>query len=323
MLNSVSFPDILNCSSCNSDLTLKGFNIFVCSSCDQKWVMKSGVFTLESKLHYSDSFGLQWNKFEKTQLDSYQMQGRSEQRLLEETGWEPESIKNKLILDAGCGAGRFSEIVLKFGGRVVSIDASSAVFSARRNLAFANSLVIQSDLVCTPLKDASFELIFCIGVLQHTELPKDIVRELLRLLAPNGEIVFTFYENKGWRTRLYSKYLVRPLTRRVAPDRLLRLVEKTSLIWFPVTHKLFSLPLGIGRLFSYLIPIANYVGNTYWSKSHAREEAILDTFDMLSPRFDRPIKKSQLRDWVRDSGYTVSELPVSPKFGTLKFKKVI
>ena len=323
MINEEVFPELLNCSACFLDLILQDTDIYVCASCKQKWVMNGAILTLENKLHYSSSFGLQWNKFEKTQLDSYQGQGRSKQRLLEESGWEPELIKNKLVLDAGCGAGRFSEVVLELGGKVVSVDASSAVYSARRNLDFRNSFIIQSDLVCTPLKSSTFDFIFCIGVLQHTESPKDIVRELLRLLAPNGEIIFTFYENKGWRTRLYSKYLVRPLTRRVAPERLLRLIEKSSLFWFPVTHKLFSLPMGMGRLFSYLLPIANYVGNTYWSKNHAREEAILDTFDMLSPRFDRPIKKSQLRDWVRDSGYTVSELPVSPKFGTLKFKKVV
>ena len=322
MLNYISFIEILSCSVCHSNFQRHDKGELACNGCKATWGMQEGVLTPHKTDHYAYSFGIQWNKFEKTQLDSYQLQNRSEYRLLSESGWAKTFLKDKYILDAGCGAGRFSEIALKYHGRVISIDASSAVFTARKNLTSKNSLVIQSDLEKIPIASASMDLVFCIGVLQHTKGPNLVVRELLRVLSPEGEIVFTFYENKGLRTKLYSKYLIRPFTRRIPPALLLQFIEKTSGFWFPITKLLFSIPYGIGKLIAYTIPIANYVNFSYLSNEHAREEAILDTFDMLSPKYDCPITKSELRHWVSKSGFSTIELPVNPKFGTLKFKKV-
>lgn len=318
----VKFSEVLNCSLCHARFKDQGERELECKGCGNRWKMQDEVLTPDNTTHYARSFGIQWNKFERTQLDSYQRQNRSEHRLLNESGWTPDFLGGKLILDAGCGAGRFSEIALKHNGRVISVDASSAVFAARRNLKRNDSLIIQSDLEQIPVVTASVDLVFCIGVLQHTQNPQNIIKELLRVLCPQGEIVFTFYENRGMRTKLYSKYLIRPLTRRLPPEIFLKFLDKSSVFWFPITKLLFSIPYGIGRFFAYVVPIANYVNYSYLSKKHAKEEAILDTFDMLSPKYDRPITKSELRKWVSTSGFSSLELPVSTKFGTLKFKKL-
>jgi hypothetical protein len=71
-----------------------------------------------------------------------------------------------------------------------------------------------------------------------------------------------------------------------------------------------------------LIPIANYVEYKYVDPKIARDEAILDTFDMLSPSYDKPIKKSEIHSWVADSGTTVQGLPEKPIHGTMRFKRV-
>jgi hypothetical protein len=97
---------------------------------------------------------------------------------------------------------------------------------------------------------------------------------------------------------------------------------KSSVVWFPVTSWLFKLPQPFSRFFRFIIPIANYVEYTYESREDALSEAILDTFDMLSPAYDRPIKKSTILKWVRDSGFNVTQLPHKPKFGTMRFKKI-
>ena len=53
----------------------------------------------------------------------------------------------------------------------------------------------------------------------------------------------------------------------------------------------------------------------------ALSEAILDTFDMLSPAYDRPIKKSAILKWIGETGVEMKQLPHRPVFGTLRFKK--
>ena len=316
------FLNDLMCPNCKNSFSDFFEETIVCNQCNLKFEFSQGVLTNSEVAHYSGSFGLQWNEFKRTQLDSFTGAPRSRNRFIDETGWTQETLFGKFVMDAGCGAGRFAEVALNLGANLVALDASSAIYAASKNLQSSETLFIKSDLSSTPLRSEIFNYIYCIGVLQHTSNPRDILNELLRLLATNGEIVLTFYENQGLRTKLYSKYLVRPLTRRIPPKILLKTITITSRIWFPITHFLFLLPFPWGKLFSYLIPVANYVDFQYPTKELARQEAILDTFDMLSPKFDNPLKKSEIREWVANSEFDMVELPVKVAKGTLKFKKL-
>ncbi|HEX2025655.1 MAG TPA: class I SAM-dependent methyltransferase, partial [Actinomycetota bacterium] len=117
--------------------------------------------------------------------------------------------------------------------------------------------------------------------------PIDSARALVRFLPPKGRFAFTIYGRAPW-TKLYSKYWVRPLTTRMEPQRLLHLVERAMPVLYPTTSALFRLPM-LGHLFRFLIPVANYVEKDDLPRSIRYEEAILDTFDMLSPRYDNPV----------------------------------
>jgi hypothetical protein len=55
------------------------------------------------------SFGMQWNRFRTTQLDSHTGTNISRERLYDTTGWDWSAIRGKRVLDAGCGAGRFAD----------------------------------------------------------------------------------------------------------------------------------------------------------------------------------------------------------------------
>ena len=194
--------------------------------------------------------------------------------------------------------------------------------ASKQNLSAEDKLIIQGDLAALPILDETFDFIYCIGVLQHTSEPAKIVKELLRCLKIGGEITLTFYENSSWHVLWYSKYLVRPLTKRLPKALLLKVIEKTSPLWFPLTSFLFSLPENLSRIFRFLIPIANYVEYKYTNPKIARDEAILDTFDMLSPSYDKPIKKSEIQSWITESGIGIEVLPEKPDHGTMRFKRV-
>ena len=322
MNSSRHFLNLLMCPNCKNSFSDFSEETIVCNQCNRKFEIIRGVLTNSEVTHYSGSFGLQWNEFKRTQLDSFTGATRSMNRFIDETGWNQETLSGKFVLDAGCGAGRFAEVALRLGSKLVAVDASDASFAASENLQNRDAFFIKSDLSATPLRSGTFGYIFCIGVLQHTSHPRSIVQELLRLLSPNGEIVLTFYENRGLRTKLYSKYLIRPITTRIPSKTLLDIISKTSKMWFPITSLLFARPFPLGKFFSYMIPVANYVDVWYPTKELARQEAILDTFDMLSPQFDNPIKKSQIRSWIRESGQNLTELKTTVKNGTLKFKKL-
>jgi 2-polyprenyl-3-methyl-5-hydroxy-6-metoxy-1,4-benzoquinol methylase/uncharacterized protein YbaR (Trm112 family) len=317
----MAYFDLIECLKCKTDLSRQDDH-YLCGRCNQTFPIRNNVPRFVPLENYAGSFGLQWNQFEKTQIDSSIKTNRSESRFLDETLWDSDVLNGKYVLDAGCGAGRFSEIALKFGAKLIAVDFSSAVDTAYKNLKSDSKLVIQADLSYLPIKSNSLDYIYCIGVLQHTKNPESIVGELVRCLKPDGELTLTFYENSSWHVKLYSKYLLRPFTKRIPTHLLLKLLIKTSVVWFPVTSWLFKLPQPISRVFRFIIPIANYVEYAYESREDALSEAILDTFDMLSPAYDRPIKKSTILKWVERTGVEMKQLAHNPLFGTMRFKKI-
>ena len=311
----------LSCPGCKRRLEDSGSQLR-CTTCSRDFPVIGEIPRFVPKENYAESFGLQWNRFASTQIDSKVGTTRSENRFREETLWDESQLAGKLVLDAGCGSGRFSEIALKLGASLIAVDYSSAVEASKQNLSAPDKLIVQGDLAALPVLDQTFDFIYCIGVLQHTSEPARIVKELLRCLKIGGEITLTFYENSSWHVLWYSKYVVRPLTKRLPKTLLLKIIERTSSLWFPLTSFLFSLPGNLSRGFRFLIPIANYVEYKYVNPKIARDEAILDTFDMLSPSYDKPIKKSEIHSWVADSGITVQVLPEKPIHGTMRFKRV-
>jgi ubiquinone/menaquinone biosynthesis C-methylase UbiE len=277
----------------------------VCDTCASVIETSKHVIDFLSDSPIAESFGFQWNKFPRVQLDSFSLDKRSEERFRLETNWDSTILGGKLVLDAGCGSGRFSEVAIKDGAHLIALDASEAVFAAQNNLAKnQNVIFVRADLRRLPFEDGVFDFVYCIGVLQHTSNPWQCIEELSRVTSVGGQIALTFYEKKIW-TRLYSKYLVRPLTKRVPKALLLRLISSTSVIWFPITNRLFRLPGFFGKVFRFVIPVANYVDYTYTNSELQKVEAILDTFDMLSPEFDSPLKKTVVLDKLKSHNFVI------------------
>ncbi len=218
------------------------------------------------------------------------------------------------MLDGGCGCGRFAEVAAELGANVIALDYSRAVDAAARNLArFPNVHYVQGDLLNPPIRAGSLDFAYSIGVLQHTPDPQGALRSILGLLAPGGSFAFTIYARR-WYTKLYSKYLLRPVTKRLPPRTLLRAVEGVMPVMFPVTDVLFRLP-GVGKVAKFAIPIANYVDKVDISRTLRYEEAVLDTFDMLAPAFDLPVTWQEVDAVLAGSGVVdhefLTKVPVS------------
>ncbi len=183
--------------------------------------------------NYTQNFGLQWNMFQTTQLDRADAGlDLSEERFFRETGWTAEDLAGEDVLEVGSGAGRFSKTVLEHtAARLYSVDYSSAVEANQRNngaIAPDRFQLFQASIYEMPFPDGSFDKVFCLGVLQHTPDFEASVRALVAKAKPGGEIVVDFYPIRGWWTKLNAKYLLRPFTKRMSHDRLLKLVDPTS-----------------------------------------------------------------------------------------------
>ena len=239
------------------------------------------------KSNYADNFGMQWNHFRRTQLDSVSKTTISYDRFFSATGWNKNKMKNKWILDAGCGSGRFAEIALKTGAKVVALDYSSAVDAIYKNLKpHPNLFIVQGDIYKLPFAINFFDYVYCLGVLQHTPNVKHAFKCLLPFLKPKGHICVDFYW-KRFRTLMHSKYIFRPITKNIPKKNLFKFLEKNITKLLAVSTMLGKIPF-FGIALKRIIPVANYVDVFPLSKKQHVEWALLDTFDMLSPTYDKP-----------------------------------
>lgn len=263
---------------------------------------------------YAANFGLQWNAFRKEQLDAEQGSSLSRQRYETETGWTDAEVKGKWMLDAGCGAGRFAQVAAEKGARLVAVDLSSAVDATAETLRdFPNVDVVQGDIAKLPLRPGAFDYAYCIGVIQHTPDREASLRSVVRAVKPGGRFAFTIYPRKPW-TKLHGKYWARHVTKRLPNQVLLKGLEAVMPALFAVGDRIFPLPAA-GKLARFASPFAVYLESERpgWTRDQRYRESLLDTFDMLSPRYDEPMTEREVRDAL--ASLSVRQLDFPPAVG--------
>src|SRR6266404_5513855 len=92
-----------------------------------RWAIRGGIPRFVSGTSYASSFGVQWNRYPRTELDSYTGKAYSKQRLERCLGTPLEGLRGKVVLECGSGAGRFTELLVRQCEAFVCIDLSSAV----------------------------------------------------------------------------------------------------------------------------------------------------------------------------------------------------
>jgi SAM-dependent methyltransferase len=129
--------------------------------------------------------------------------------------------RDRKVLEIGCGIGTDLVRFARAGARVTGIDLSeTAVILARGNfeqhgLAGVADLRV-GDGGALPFPDATFDLVYCHGVLQYAADPRAVVAEAHRVLAPGGEAIFMVYNRVSWLNAM-SKVMKVPLEHEDAP----------------------------------------------------------------------------------------------------------
>jgi 2-polyprenyl-3-methyl-5-hydroxy-6-metoxy-1,4-benzoquinol methylase len=291
----LEFLDLLRCPVCRAefDLERKGTSREVeaatlrCRGCAAAYPVERGIPRLVSASNYASNFGFQWNAFRATQLDSCSGQPISRARFFRQSGWTPDALRGRFVLDVGCGAGRFAEVALSCGANVVAVDYSTAVDACRLNLAGAGNLhVAQADIYALPFDPGRFDFVYCFGVLQHTPDVKAALLALPGQLRPGGEIAVDLYLRNLARWT-HPRTWLRPLTTRLPGPLLFATIRRLAPALLTVSHLVGRVPFA-GRLLQRLVPVANYERSLPLSATQLREWAILDTFDWLGPRYDQP-----------------------------------
>ena len=250
--------------------------------------------------NYAAGFGFEWNRHARTQYDSYTGTNISEKRFFQETKWS-RNLRGQTILEVGSGSGRFTEQAASTGAMVVSLDYSSAVdANYGSNGHKDNVLVVQGDIYSMPFKTHFFDKLFCMGVLQHTPDPEGAFLCLPKYLKPGGSLAIDIYYYRWWRYLVVTRYWVRPITKRLPPETLYRWCERYVNLMWPLSRWVDKLPKG--RYINRALLIADYRGVYPLSEELLKEWAVLDTFDGLSPAYDKPKSLKEVKEWFTKAG---------------------
>jgi SAM-dependent methyltransferase len=274
----------------------------VCERCGQSYDIRDGVVRAVEGDQYAASFSYQWTVHRTTQLDSEFGEHSSARTFREKTGWGPEDVMGRRVLDVGCGMGRFADVVLRWGGEVYATDLSFAIDAAHANLGDRPGFhAVQASVFDLPFRPESFDLIFSLGALDHTPDCEKAFKALPRLLRPEGQIAIWVYSAHTYprdgvderRDRLYRRY-----TTRMSPRALHRLCRVLCSV--RMKHRGFwhmALP---GFLF-HAIPRLNW-------EYPERDPRVLDTFDWYSTMYQSKHTYPEVFRWFREEGLTEVEI---------------
>ena len=308
---------MLACPKCGGDLLCHSTEVvdaeirrgtLECGACAASYPIEEYIPRFVPRSNYAASFGFEWHRHARTQVDQFNGTTLSADRFFGETGW-PRQLAGRRMLEVGCGAGRFTQVAAETGAELFSFDYSDAVDVALQNTGLRPNLhLFQADIYHPPFKPGQFDAVFCLGVIQHTPDPAAAFRSLVRQVACGGRLAVDVY-SKTRATYLKPKYAMRGITKRMNPHRLYRLVATVVPRLVPVKAWLKRVPR-VGRYAHKVIPICYYGGIFSLTPEQHVEWAVLDTFDMLSPQYDKPQSYRDFHGWFRRAG--LQEIVIRP-----------
>jgi SAM-dependent methyltransferase len=249
-----------------------------CEVCAATYPVVAGIPRFAGE-RYVESFGRQWNRYEVARDEE------DAAVFTVKTGLGPRVLAGTLVLDAGCGGGRYSRLLGQHGAQVIGVDLSSAVEKAAALCAgFPEVQIVQADLLNLPLAEARFDVVFSIGVLHHSPDPRRAFAQVAARVKPGGRLAVWLYRRntlpqEGLNTAL------RALTTRMPVRMLEHLCAGLGLMG--------SVPI----LNRSLNKLANFSNHPDWTLR------ICDNFDWYAPRYQSHHTVNELKRWFLEEGF--------------------
>lgn len=261
-------------------------------------------FEYKTEGEIADSFGFEWHEHLQEKIEKDAIFGRSTQDDLKyffkATGLTVKDIRDKVILDAGCGSAKLTKSLSKFLPKIIfGIDIHSAVKLAYKNCTgMSNCEIIQADIFHPPFKSQTFDLVWCNGVLHHTPDPSKAFDRLAKLVKTKG-LLYVWVYGKRFSPYKLTKDIFRLFhLDRIPYNYLFKICQIFSLIscFIHFIYRLMVLPLVI------FFKRSNQFKNSLRYRTY--QEFLMTWFDALSPKYDSRHTKQELTQWFKKNGFT-------------------
>lgn len=285
---------LLRCPFCRGNMGQSaGSTVFdavlLCADCGRSYPVVNGVPRLavdhEPGTAVAESFGFQWRArawrlFERDTL--YGLSADAERRnFFDALGIGQEALTGRNILDAGCGDGFLLTVLAKYSAEVVGIDISTSIdIPYQRCRELTNVSVLQANLFSPPFPPASFDYVWCEGVLVHTEDPRRGFRNLADLVKPGGRLYVWVYPSDDLNVYQRLRDFLRVADRLPRP------------FLFVLCYGL-AIPLALAKRLPHGV-----------RRMDSLKTIAFALFDNLSPRVQTRHTVDEVRAWFEENGFS-------------------
>jgi SAM-dependent methyltransferase/uncharacterized protein YbaR (Trm112 family) len=236
------------------------------------------------------SFSQEWKLYNYTEDKTWDA-NREEMldRFLKETDETLESLKNKIIFDAGCGNGTLNSILAEKGVVNIAMDFSNSVEKAYEKNNFSKVYFIQGDVQFPPVLFNYFDIVHSSGVLIHTN---------------NTELSFSCIEpavKKGGKLSVWLYH-----HRKDFIHNLFNAIRKvTSKLPLKVQYYLYCITI---------FPVSFIIKRLKGNKQNVRE-MMIDILDWFSPEFRWEHNHEEVIGWYKKRNYSKIKITTTNVFG--------
>lgn len=280
---------LLVCLFCRSGLNDTGTQ-YACLNCQRKYPVIDHIPRFltdlsECEQQVKRSFNLEHLRY----VDSRHLHFRQDlvNQWLENIQLPADYFKGKLVLDAGCGTGRWTYAMALLGATVVAVDLtdSGVEITHRVTSEMENVVVFQGNVLHLPLRQECFDLVVSRGVLHHTPQTMTAFEQAARMVKKGGHYYIMVYEKHNPVKFFFTNVLRRWLRRLPEASRYQAcraLIIKNRLLY---------------RLLAHVVICSSHPGidnSLELSTQH------LGLYDAYAPTFNHLHTHGEVRGWFHD-----------------------
>lgn len=248
-----------------------------------------------------ESFGEEWNSFHGFTDVDIKISGDKYFDIVTDQMLNDKSI----VIDIGCGSGRFIKYLQGRYKKIIGLDPSSAIFAADKLLGKEESIeLVQSSTDSIPFPDNYFDFGYSLGVLHHIPDTQKALRDSVKKTKSGGYFLLYLYYALDNRSIFFKLLFWLSNTVRWIVSRLPQKIKK---IVCDVLAVLFYMPfVGLCR-FLKLIGVPNSIRRKVPLQAYEDQSFYIirnDSLDRFGTPLEQRFSREQMKVMMEEAGLT-------------------